>query len=355
MILPLLSFLSDPRKSAHSARSAFSLRRINQSNAVRRLILRAFQSPGDVVVLTAAVRDLQRAFPGRFLVDVRTSAPAVWKHNPRLVPLVEGAAGVETIDMHYPLVHHSNARPYHFLHGYVQHLEGRLGLRIPVTEFRGEIFLSDEERRSPFTSRGFQKIPGMWSLLPDRYWIVVAGGKYDFTAKWWDPSAFQAVVDHFHGRIAFVQCGEAGHWHPPLRGVVNLVGQTTLREFIRLVHHADGVLCPVTLAMHLAAAVPVKPGRPPLRPCVVVAGGREPAHWEAYPGHQFLSNVGTLPCCATGGCWKSRCQRVGDGDEKDRANLCELPVPIARGLHIPRCMHLITPADVIRRVEMYDP
>jgi ADP-heptose:LPS heptosyltransferase len=155
--------------------------------------------------------------------------------------------------------------------------------------------------------------------------------------------------------VAVVQCGEAGHWHPPLRGVVNLVGRTTLREFIRLMHHADGVLCPVTLAMHLAAAVPVKPGWPPLRPCVVVAGGREPAHWEAYPGHQFLSNVGTLPCCAAGGCWKSRCQRVGDGNEKDRTNLCELPVPIARGLHIPRCMHLITAADVIRRIEIYDP
>jgi ADP-heptose:LPS heptosyltransferase len=174
--------------------------------AARGLILRAFQSPGDVVVLTAAVRDLQRAFPGRFLVDVRASAPSVWEHNPRLTPLVEGAAGVETIDMHYPLVHHSNARPYHFLHGYVQHLEGRLGLRIPVTEFRGEIFLSDEERASPPLSKATRTLQASGSLLPDRFWIVVAGGKYDFTAKWWDPAAFQAVVDHFCGRIAFVQC-----------------------------------------------------------------------------------------------------------------------------------------------------
>ena len=313
--------------------------------AVRQLILRSFQSPGDAVVLTAAVRELLAAYPGRFQIDVRTSAPAAWEHNPRLTPLREETPGVETIDMHYPLIHDSNARPYHFLHGYLQYLEQRLNVRIPVTQFRGEIFLSDDERDSP---------PHQ-DRIPDRFWIAIAGGKYDFTAKWWDPAAFQTVVDHFQGRIAFVQCGEAGHWHPPLKRVVNLVGRTSLREFIRLVHHADGVLCPVTLAMHLAAAVPTRPDKPPLRSCVVVAGGREPAHWEAYPGHQFLSNVGTLPCCATGGCWKSRCQTVGDGDDKDRENRCEHPVPIARGVNIPLCMTRITPADVIRRIEMYDP
>ena len=69
----------------------------------------------------------------------------------------------------------------------------------------------------------------------------MAGGKYDFTAKWWDPASFQAVVDHFRDRITFVQCGEAGHWHPRLTGVMDLVGKTTLREFIRLVYHAEGV------------------------------------------------------------------------------------------------------------------
>lgn len=43
----------------------------------------------------------------------------------------------------------------------------------------------------------------------------------------------------------------------------------------------------------------------------------EPPHWEAYPHHQFLHTVGALPCCGDGGCWKSRCQLVHDGDAKD--------------------------------------
>jgi len=43
---------------------------------------------------------------------------------------------------------------------------------------------------------------------------------------------------------------------------------------------------------------------------------------------------------------------VGDGDKKDQ-DLCSQPVEVAPQLRIPRCMHIITPADVIRRIEMY--
>jgi FkbM family methyltransferase len=309
------------------------------------LVLRSYQSPGDVVMLTATVRDLHAAHPGRFVTDVRTTAEALWENNPHITRLGEGEAGVTVLEMHYPLVHQSNQRPYHFLHGYAQFLEDCLGVRIPVTRFQGDIHLSaaEQEGPPPYAELG----------VPERFWIVVAGGKYDFTAKWWDPAAYQAVIDHFRGRIAFVQCGEQGHWHPRLKGVTDLVGRTGTRDFVRLIHHADGVLCGVTFAMHLAAAVPAKAGRPRQRACVVVAGGREPPHWEAYPQHQFLSTVGALPCCAEGGCWRSRCQLVGDGDDKDRHNVCEQPVQVTPELRLPKCMTLITPADVIRSIELY--
>jgi ADP-heptose:LPS heptosyltransferase len=232
---------------------------------MRRLILKSFQSPGDVVMLTAAVRDLHAAAPGQFQTDVRTSTDGLWENNPYLTKLRDNEPGVESFDVHYPLVHQSNQRPYHFLHGYTQFLEQKLGLRIPVTKFAGDIHLNAEEKSSP---------PLNGHSLPDRFWIVIAGGKYDFTAKWWNPASYQQVVDTFRGRIEFVQCGEAGHWHPPLNGVVNLIGKTSLREFVRLMHHAGGVVCPVTFAMHLAAAVETRPGWPKYRPCVVIAGGR---------------------------------------------------------------------------------
>lgn len=310
----------------------------------RKLLLTSDQCPGDVVMLTAAVRDLHRAWPGRFETGVRTTAMELWDNNPWITVLDPDDPEVETIEMHYPLIHQSNFAPYHFIHGYTQYLEEKLQIRIPVTEFRGDIHLSPHERDRE--SLG-QLVDGT-----EPYWILLAGGKFDFTAKWWNPAWYQQVVDHFRGRVKFVQCGESHHWHPSLAGVVKLVGKTSTRQFVHLMHHADGVLCPVTFAMHLAAAVPMPVGRPLNRACVVVAGGREPPQWEAYPHHQFLSTNGSLLCCDNGGCWKSRCQPVGDGDEKDN-DLCILPVPVSDNLLIPRCMSMIRPADVIRRVELY--
>jgi ADP-heptose:LPS heptosyltransferase len=309
---------------------------------VQKLILKNSQSPGDILMLTAAVRDLHRCHPGRFRTDVRTSCADLWAHNPHLSRLREEDPKARVFDCHYPLIHEANRAPMHFLWGFVEHLNQELGTSVRPTEFRGDVHLSAAERTRP--SR-VAEITGL--DLP--YWIIVAGGKYDYTIKWWHFRRYQAVVDHFRGRIQFVQVGEEGHYHPPLDGVICLRGQTTLRQLIHLVHHAAGVLCPVTFLMHLAAAVETRADRPGPRPCVVVAGGREPPQWEAYPHHQFIHTVGSLPCCATGGCWRARTVPLGDGDEKDQPE--KLCADVVDGL--PRCMDMIEPADVIRRVEWY--
>lgn len=314
----------------------------------RRLILTCDQSPGDVVMMTAAVRDLHAANPGAFRTDVRTPAPQLWENNPHLSPLRDDDPSVWVIPMEYDLIHQSNEGPYHFIHGYHRHLEKALGLRIPVTKFKGDIHVSDLEKS--WISQ-VEEEPIGWR---GDFWIIVAGGKYDFTAKWWDPARYQRVVDYFAGRIQFVQCGEVGHWHPRLRGVIDLVGKTDPRQFVRLMYHAAGVVCPVTFAMHLAAAVEARPGRPKNRACVVIAGGREPSQWEKYGHHRFLETNGALMCCDNGGCWVSRCQPVGDGDEADLPErLCHKPVSLASDLVIPRCMDLVTAEDVIRSIELY--
>ncbi len=330
------------RRLGNRAR-AFTLRQ-RTAAATQSLLLKAHLSPGDTVTLTAVVRDLHRAYPGRFATAVDTTAMELWEHNPYVRNFGRADSSVRTIAMHYPLVNQSNQRPAHFLRGYTDYLEGELDLPIPTSEFRGDVYLSDAEKNSGHQVRDMFGYNGP-------FWMIFAGGKYDFTAKWWSPDFYQAVVDHFRGRIQFVQCGEAGHWHPSLKGVFNLVGKTSLRQLVRLMYHTAGVVCPVTLAMHLTAAVPTKTNR--LRPCVVIAGGREPPHWEAYPGHQFLHTVGMLSCCGTGGCWKSRCQKVGDNDFKDKVNLCERPTPVREDLVIPQCMAMIKPGRVIEAVEGY--
>jgi ADP-heptose:LPS heptosyltransferase len=309
---------------------------------MRRLILRNFLSPGDIVMLTAAVRDLHLCYPGQLLTDTRTPCPALWENNPYLTALDEHSPDVEMIDCEYPLIHESNQLPYHFIHGFSQHLNSRLGLSIRPKYFRGDIYISDLEK-SWFSQ--VEEIVG--EALP--FWLVVSGGKRDYTAKWWDATRYQQVVDYFRGRILFVQVGEGEHEHPKLWNVIDLRGRTDLRQLVRLVYHSQGVLCPVTLLMHLAAAVEAKPGMPPNRPCVVIAGGREPPHWEAYPMHQFLHRAGALPCCENGGCWKSRAVPLGDGDEKDLLqNLCVDVVG-----RLPRCLEMVTVRDVIRAIEIY--
>ena len=308
----------------------------------RKLLLRNSQSPGDLVMLTAAVRDLHACCPGQFLTDVRTPCPGLWENNPHLTPLDEDAPDVEIIQCEYPLIHHSNQRPYHFIHAFTRFLSEKLGVFIEPTAFKGDIHISDVEKG------WFSQVQEMVGEdVP--FWIVNAGGKRDYTAKWWEPARYQQVVNHFRGRIQFVQVGETDHHHPALQGVVDLRGKTDVRQFVRLMYHAQGVLCPVTFAMHLAAAVEVKGGKPKNRPCVVVAGGREPMQWEAYPHHQYIHTNGALPCCDNGGCWKSRVVPLGDGDEKDKPeHLC---VDVVGTL--PHCLHMITAAEVIRRIELY--
>jgi ADP-heptose:LPS heptosyltransferase len=306
---------------------------------MQKLILINHLSPGDLVMLTAAVRDLHRYYPGRFITDVRTGSPELWENNPYLTPLEVGDPEARSLACHYPLVEKSNQRPVHFIQGFIEFLNDELGLAIKPTRMAGDIHLSafEKKRPSPVEERIGAGLP---------YWIIVAGGKLDFTIKWWHFRRWQKVVDHFRDQVLFVQVGEKHHYHPLLNGVLDMRGRTPLRELLRLVYHAQGVLCPVTFLMHLAAAVECPTSGPGERPCVVVAGGREPVTWEAYPGHEFIHTIGRLACCATGGCWRSRSVPLGDGDIKDEPqHVC---VDVVQNL--PRCMDLITPADVIERI-----
>lgn len=309
---------------------------------MKKLILKCGLALGDIVMLTAAVRDLHYWYPGQYVTDVRTSCPEVWDNNPFITAIRDDDPEAETIQCSYPLIDHSNVRPYHCLHGFIEFFNERFGLNIKPTAFKGDIHISRQERLwySQVRELTGKDIP---------YWIISAGGKFDLTIKWWQSIRFQKVVDHFLGRIQFVQVGQWGHHHPRLSGVIDFRGKTNTRELIRLVHHAQGVLCPVTGLMHLAAAVPTKPTHPPNRACVVVAGGREPTQWEAYPHHQYIHTIGSLGCCQHGGCWKDRVRRLRDGDSRDRAeNLCRDVFG-----ELPRCMDLIQPEEVIRRIEGY--
>lgn len=321
----------------------------------RRVILQNFQAPGDVVMITAAVRDLHINHPGKFLIDVRTSSMSIWESNPYLTPLEESDPRVEIYKLEYPLIHSSNQGPWHFSEAFTEEIEDKLGVRIKQRIGKGDIHIGPNEevwgkteRQSWFSEYGYD---------PEiNYWILNAGWKNDFTCKMWPTERYQQLVDAFRDKIVFVQVGHSAHNHPTLDGVINLVGKTDDRQLIRLVWSSGGVVTPVSYPMTLAAAVPVRAGKcmgQPNRPCVVIAGGREPNQWQAHGNHQFIHCCGALPCCPTGGCWASRVKPVGDNDEKDRRNMCKYVVKSEEGHELAYCMDMITADEVIRRMNIY--
>ncbi|MFO1458498.1 MAG: glycosyltransferase family 9 protein [Verrucomicrobiota bacterium] len=315
------------------------MRRAPRPRKRRQILLHCDLAPGDIVVLTGALRDLHAAYPGEFAIDVRTRAQELWMYNPGLTALEEDDPGVEIVPVEPDERVDSNRSPVHIQHWLLDAINRRLGTRATPRFFHGEIHTSAAERALP---NPIQKLAGR--SIP--YWLIASGGKRDHTIKWWSHSRYQEVVDRLRDRIQFVQVGAPGDPHSPLRGVVDLRGRTSIRELILWMSHAQGVVCGITFLMHLAAAVENAWTGRRGRPTVVIAGGREPVHWFAYPGHQVLHNVDQLPCSG-GGCWKSRTHPLGDGtvwDKPDR--ICTQHVG-----GLARCMDLITAEDVVRRVE----
>lgn len=88
-----------------------------KKTALKKLILKNHQSLGDVLMLTAAVRDVHLSHPGKFLTDVDTLFPQMWEFNPYITKLFP-EDDAEVLQMNYPIVHESNEGPYHFIHGF---------------------------------------------------------------------------------------------------------------------------------------------------------------------------------------------------------------------------------------------
>ena len=109
------------------------------------------------------------------------------------------------------MINRSNSSPYHFVHGFRLFLNEVLHLDIQPHKFGGDIHLRDEEKH------WLSQVDEITGSPNTRFWIIVSGGKTDYTTKWWDPERCQKVVNHFRGRFCFVQCGDTGTNHVPRR------------------------------------------------------------------------------------------------------------------------------------------
>lgn len=308
----------------------------------------SLQAPGDALMLTGAIRDLKRFYP-KINVYVQSREPALFENNPHctILDAMAQPIGVRIPFDYRPELQASPFDSRHFLSAMYSILERTFKTRVPMTEFKPELYLTDEEKAYKPTDKP--------------YWVIVCGGKTDFTTKWWNPDHAQKVVDSLKDQYEFVQIGGVStdpgaypqHVHFPLNGVINLIGKTTTRQLISIIYNSEGVICPITFPMHAAAAVPKRNPGDRLKPCIVIAGGREPPQWEAYPGHRYLHTIGELPCCAAGACWARRAQLVKDGQPWNQEQLCARPVQVNNDLRIAECMHIITPEEVVHHVKRY--
>jgi ADP-heptose:LPS heptosyltransferase len=307
----------------------------------QRYLLTHKHAPGDTVVLTALFRDIKRAYPDIELA-ANVNGKDLLQNNPHLTTF-SSMDGVKTLNMGYrDGLRRQNVETCHFIAEFHRNFHQQTGLRVPVTEPRGDLHLSEFERTTP--------------VVEGPYWVFLSGGKSDFTAKVWSHENWTVLVEKLRGHgIPMVQMGatHAGHWHPRVAGALDLVGRTNLRDSLRLIHHAEGVICGNTFAMHAAAALE--------KPCVVIAGGREAWWWAAYAAenrglvcperlrvsHRFLHTIGLLDCCSAHGCWRSKTTAI-HGDK----SVCKRPL-IKPGQPVPLCLDMITPTMVEDAVLSY--
>lgn len=238
------------------------------------VIIENRQGFGDAIMLSGAIRDLQKQYPGRFNIGVRCpSWGEVFWHN----PYIEGGNGYtkpKHISVNCWAGSYGNDSG-HLLFEFHRRLGDALGLVIKPTRLAGDIHFNDTEKNEK-------------PKIDEPYWLVFPRG---YTSeKFYDPGDMQKIKDGLRGRIRLVSTEELGH--------------LKLRELFQLVYHAEGVISPISAGMHLAAAVPVKHGMPERRACVVFAGGREPPNYISYPGHTYMHVVGQMKCCSSGGCFR---------------------------------------------------
>lgn len=312
----------------------------------RKFRLRHKRAPGDITVMTGFVRDLKRHLGEYVQIEVATSHMALWQNNPYITELPPDDPRVEEVVLTYHAgirgEKSQKFRTIHFLPEFHRDFAVQTGIHVPLTEPKPDLHLSDAERRV--------------SPISGRYWVFLSGGKSDFTIKVWHDESWKRTAAMLQERgLPLVQLGAVGpgHWHPEIPGTLDLVGKTSLRDMVRLIYHADGVICGVTAAMHMAAALE--------KPCVVVAGGREAWWWEAYVNenadlqcgvpirvpHRFLHTIGLLECCSHFGCWKNKVLPLNE----DKL-LCKKPL-VKPGQPVAACMDMIKPEHVVEAVMSY--
>lgn len=291
--------------------------------AIPKVIFKQWQAPGDLLMLTVAIRDLHKMYPGLIQTDVLSCYPEVFFNNPYITYHPKDGS-VPIVDLKYDKARDKLAPlGYHFSSVFIYIINELYDLKVMKTSMRPDIHLIENEKSDLILKRLRIKKP---------YWLINSGVKNDIPIKGYPPAKWDKVVNTLVDEgLNLYQVGSHFDIHPTHNMIRSLVGKTeNLRDYFSLVYHSAGCINHVSMQMHVAAAFH--------KPCVVIAGGREDCRWETYPDHRFLNTIGHLDCCHERGCWFSKIED------------CKRPW---RNTPYATCISMIKPEAIIQQVLDY--
>jgi len=292
----------------------------------KEVVFKNRQRIGDMLTFTCGVRDFKKAFPD-VRVNVVATAMHIFDHNPNLDRTLL-ATPENTVEIGpSKLTNKSNSLDWHMTNAFRMSMEEKLGVTIPQGDSRPDVYFTQEEWDAP-------------PVIDRPYWIISTTGEKGWGCKMYPHNKWQEVVDQ-NPDITFVQIGTAEDNAPRLKGphVIDYVGKTQsrdngIRDLFKLFLNSEGSIGLVSFHMHLMGGLN--------KPCVVIAGAREPVSFTRYAGHAYLSNDGMLPCAVTA-CW--HCSIDACTNLVIREDTAEKKIP--------KCADIIESEDITRAIKGY--
>jgi len=221
------------------------------------VIFKQWQAPGDLMMLTCAIRDLHKMYPDKFNTDVLCCYPEVFFNNPYITYLPKDGS-VPIVDLKYDKTRDLLAPiGYHFSSVFHYMFNEMYDLKLMKTSMRPDIYLTPDEKSEIILDKLEVEKP---------YWLINTGVKQDIPVKGYPPYKWEKAIDIMVDEgIRLYQVGSKNDIHPTHNRIKSLIGKTeNLREYFSLVYHSSGCINHVTMQMHLAATFH--------KPCVVIAG-----------------------------------------------------------------------------------
>ncbi|MHC4712983.1 MAG: glycosyltransferase family 9 protein [Planctomycetota bacterium] len=276
---------------------------------------------GDRILMTPLVRDLAKTYPRwRLVVDVEDDA--IWRENPHVEQIVTPGQAVEgKVDFTFNVgpgkaTQGSRTNAIHVTRAFAHSWILQTGMPLQDGPFKPDLHLSEAE--------------AAWRPIEGDYWVLNCDTANMGSKRWVAKRWRELVAGPLQG-IRFVQVGLAHDARIDLGdepNVISLLGKTSIRQLFSIVAGSIGCISLISSLQHIAAAFD--------KPAVILAGGREPRSFCAYPAQAHIDRIGYLKCCETRACWKNSIEACVDKSDD-----------------VPRCMRMIVVREVADAVENY--